>query len=181
MRDLVLLHFFKSRRRRKVIGWETEDFEKAIPAFNRGGIFIRDNHLDFAGRQLPDNAGQTADRQSDGTRLHDLQSDVIIPRTGNAPADHDIQIRGSEAKLLAVGFNQHVGKDRQRGAAADHVLDLLQTFQKLFFADAELHRGKLKIKALSKGRGSQSASGIFQGARMPDPKGRAAGVATLRQ
>jgi hypothetical protein len=39
------------------------------------------------------------------------------------------------------GLEQDVGKNRQRRARADDILDLLQTFEQLFFGDAKLHEG----------------------------------------
>src|SRR5256885_10905400 len=41
---------------------------------------------------------------------------------------------------FSVGrLQQNVGKNRQRSARADDVLDLLQTFEELFFSGAKLH------------------------------------------
>ena len=52
--------------------------------------------------------------------------------------------------FVAFGLQQNVGKNRQRRARADHVLDLLQTFEQFFFRDAKFHGrqgARLRCKA----------------------------------
>ena len=54
-------------------------------------------------------------------------------------AHADVEIGRGQVHLIAVGLQQDVGKNRQRRARADDVLNLLQTFEKLFFRNAKFH------------------------------------------
>ena len=62
-----------------------------------------------------------------------------------AAAHADVEVGRRQANFTAVGLQKDVGKNRQRGARADDVLNLLQTFEKLFFRNAKFHEGGMGI------------------------------------
>jgi hypothetical protein len=41
--------------------------------------------------------------------------------------------------FLLVSLQQHIGQNWERGPGANDILDLLQTFEQLFFGGAEFH------------------------------------------
>jgi hypothetical protein len=43
--------------------------------------------------------------------------------------------------FAAFGLEQNVGENRERRPGADDILNLLQTFEQLFFGGAEFHDG----------------------------------------
>ena len=78
-----------------------------------------------------------------------------LPRT---PTSRSVVVR---LNFVAVGLQQNVRKNGQRGAGADDVLDLLQTLEEFFFRDAKFHEGgneSLRCKAFDFIRQPQSRS-----------------------
>ena len=56
-----------------------------------------------------------------------------------ASAHADIEIGRGQVNFIAIRLQQDIGKNRQRRARADDVLNLLQTFEEFFFRDAKFH------------------------------------------
>ena len=104
-----------------------------MSAPNRSGIFSIDIDLDFTRRQLTDDVEKPTCREGGSALLFHF----CFKTSANA----DIEIRGREMHFAVGGLEQDVGKNRQRRARADDILDLLQTFEQLFFRDAKLHEG----------------------------------------
>ena len=62
-------------------------------------------------------------------------------------------------EFFRVSLQQNVGKNRQSGAGADYVLDLLQTFEQFFFRNTKFHYNRqavLRCKAFDFIRQPQS-------------------------
>ena len=87
----------------------------------------------FARRQLADDGEEPPRRQSGGAFLFDLRFETA--------AHAHVEIGRGQMDFAAFGLEQNVRKNRQRRAGADDVLHLLQTFEQLFFGDAEFHVG----------------------------------------
>jgi hypothetical protein len=71
--------------------------------------------------------------------------DVGFHRAGDA----HVKVGGGEGQPTVLGHQQHVREDRQGGPGADHVLDLLETFQEDFFGNTELHGEKRRTRWLA--------------------------------
>ena len=128
----------KFRQRRKFLLRQAEDLEKALAAADGGGVFPIDIELDFARRQFANDVEEPPRRQRGRAFFFHLRFET--------PAHTDVEIGRGEANLVAVRLQQNVGKNRQRRARADDVLNLLQTFEKLFFGDAKFHDRDRRVK-----------------------------------
>ena len=147
-------------KRRKFFLGQAENFEKALSAANRGGVLAIDVELNFARGQLANDGEEAARRERGGAFFFDLRFE--------AAAHADIEIGRRQANFTPVGLQEDVGKNRQRGARADDVLNLLQTFEKLFFRNAKFHEGgwgSLRCKAFDFIRQPQSRSAFNVAAR----------------
>ena len=69
-------------------------------------------------------------------------------------AQRDLEIGREQAHLVALGFHQHVGEDRNRVLAFDDALKKLQFSQKVVLADDEFHSCADLEKVVSRGRES---------------------------
>ena len=134
LRNRDHLCVFKFRQRRKFFFGQPEDFEEALPAPDRGGVFSIDIDLDFAGGQFPDDVEETPRRERGRAFLFHLRFETA--------AHAYIEIGGGKMNFLLVSLQENVGKNRKGRARADHVLDLLQAFEQFFFRDAEFHDGR---------------------------------------
>ena len=126
--------FVELRQRRKLFLRQAEDLEKALAAANRSRVLPVDLDLNFARGQLANDGEKPPRRQRGRAFLFHLRFE--------AAAHADIEIGRRQADFVAVGLQQNVGKNRQGRARADDVLDLLQTFEQLFFGDAKFHEGR---------------------------------------
>ena len=107
--------------------------KKLWPQRIEATFFAVDFDLDFAGGQFAHDVDEAPRRQRGRACLLNLRLD--------GTADADIEVGRGEANLAAVRLQEDVRKNRQRRACADHVLDGLQTFEELLFADAKFHEG----------------------------------------
>src|ERR1700730_3048166 len=133
-------HFrtFEFRQRREFLLWQAEDFEKALSAANRSSILTIDIDLDFAHWQFANNVEEATRRQCGRAFFLDL-------RLKDSP-DADVEVGSGEMNFVLVSLQKHVRQNWQGGASADDVLDLLQTFEQLFFRGAKFHDGKSRLR-----------------------------------
>ena len=105
--------------------------KKLWPLRIEAAFFAIDVELNFARGQLANDGEEPARRQRGRAFLFDLRFETS--------AHADVEIGRRQANFAAVRLQENVGKNRQRRARADDVLNLLQTFEQLFFRDAEFH------------------------------------------
>src|SRR5207253_9845922 len=106
---------------------------KTLSAPNRSGSFPIDIDRDVARGKFAHDIAKTARWQRGCSFLFHFRF--------KTSANTDIEISGRKMHFAVGGLEQDVGKNRQRRARADDILDLLQTFEQLFFGDAKLHEG----------------------------------------
>jgi len=56
----------------------------------------------------------------------------------NAACDGNVEICGGEFKAVVLGVDEDVGKDWQRGARADYILNGLKAVDELVFLDGQV-------------------------------------------
>lgn len=100
---------------------------------NRSGVLPIDLDLHFARRQFADDREEPPGRQRGGAFLLDVRLETSTHA--------HVEVGGGEVDFVAFGLQENVRKNRQRRARADHVLNLLQTFEQFFFRGAEFHDG----------------------------------------
>ncbi len=122
---------FEFRERRKFFLGQTEDLEETLAAANGGRVLAIDLELNFARRQFANDGEEPTRRQGGGAFLVHFRFETA--------AHAHIQIGGGEMDFVAFRLQKHVRQNRQRGAGADDVLHLLQSFEQFLFRDAEFH------------------------------------------
>src|SRR5207244_3997999 len=122
---------FKFRQRRKFVLGQPQNFEETLAAPDGSGIFSIHIDLNFARREFADDVEKAARGESG-------RSCFVHVRFATA-AHTDVKISSREMDFILASLKQNVGKNRKSGTSADHVLDLLQTFEQFFFRNAKFH------------------------------------------
>ena len=135
--DLELACVVEGRQRWELAIAEPEDLEERRAAADAGGVLVVDLDGDVLRWQLADDGGEAAGRQGGGARFVDFRLDLS--------SDADVEVGGGELELAVARFEQDVREDRQGGARADDVLDLLQPFEELVLRDLKLHSGSGRL------------------------------------
>jgi len=102
-----------------------------LAAPDGGSILSIDIDLNFARREFANDVEKAARRESGCAGF-------VHVRFATA-AYTDIKVGRGKMDFILVRLQQNVGKNRKRGASADYVLDLLQTFEQFFFCNAKFH------------------------------------------
>ena len=109
-----LLEFWQ---RRKFVFGQPENFEEALTAAYRSGIFSIHIDLNFTRRQFANDIEKASRRESSRSRF-------VYVRFATA-AHADIKIGCGKMDFVFIGLQQNIGKDWECCAGADDVLDLL--------------------------------------------------------
>ena len=129
--DCDHLGIFEFRKGREFFFRQSEDLEITLAAANGSGVFSIDIDLDFTRRKLAHDVEEPARRKRGRPFLFHFR----FKTSTNA----NVQVCRRQLNFAIACLQQDVGKNRQRGARANDILDLLQTFEELFFCSTELH------------------------------------------